>query len=174
MGCAQHQHNEPRGNADTTKENSFIAERTTRTATINIDGDIETVFPLFGPELEKEWAPDWSYSPLFIDSKTPQEYSIFTKTSHGHNESMSVWVISKLDRMNSVIEYTLFTSLRVGIINIACKKMEADKTQATITYCFTGLTREGNGLSKHIVEKTFTNNLKDWEEAINTYLLKVK
>ena len=168
------QHNQSSTNKDSMQIQSFKAERITRSATILLNGSVERVFPLFNPELEKLWAPDWNYSPLLIDLSNPQEYSIFTKASHTHDEGTATWVISKLDSVNHVIEYILFTRLRVGIINIKCGALSKDKSQATITYSFTGLSLEGNELGKHLVSKMYSNNMKDWEEAINSYLAKSK
>ncbi len=149
---------------------NFKSERTIKTASITLNGNIKNVFPLFSPELEKKWAPEWEYDPIYIDRQRPSEHDVFSKPSHVMGEGTVIWIISRLDSVNYIIEYTLVSDLRIGIIHIECKKLSKDKTTATVTYNFTGLSPEGNRLCTHLLEKIYSKNLKDWEDAINDYL----
>jgi len=148
----------------------FRGERTTRSASITLKGAVEEVFPLFTPELEKRWTPNWNYIPVYMNIQSPKEYDVFLTHAHVQIEGPATWVIAKLDTSRHIAEYMVFTKLRVGIINISCEQTGPKQTKASITYSFTGLTPEGNDLCKRMVNKMYAKNMQDWEEDINNYL----
>ncbi len=150
------------------EENSFQAERLQRAATIVVNAPIENAFPLFGPLREKEWAVGWE--PSLILSKDPlvEEHMIFQTKGH-EGEGKYTWTITQYQPATYLIEYTVFTSERIWFIRVACEAVD-NKTNATISYTYTGLTNDGNKKNKLAIEKMYAHNLKDWEEAINHYL----
>jgi hypothetical protein len=44
-------------------------------------------------------------------------------------------------------------------------------THAEITYTFAGLTERGNAINEKALQVMYAHDLKDWEKAINHYLL---
>jgi len=154
---------------------SFISKRITRTSTITLNAPIEKVFPLFNPVREKEWAADWKPHFLTESTQDPEikEHLVFkTQSSHGHDENDYIWTISKYLPDRAFIEYTVFTPERLWWIAIQCSNdIPNHATNAEITYTYVGLTDPGNAINEKALQLMYAQDLKDWEEAINHYLL---
>ena len=149
---------------------NFISERINKTATITANGSMETVFPLFEPYEEQKWAEGWNPHSIYPGDKKTEEGTTFKTNGHGHNETEFLWIVSKYEPKIYLIQYIVSTSNRYWTITIQCQSATGNKTNATITYCYTGLNNSGNETNKVAIEKMYKNNLKDWEEAINYYL----
>jgi hypothetical protein len=147
----------------------FKSERVQQSASFILNGSVDKIFPLFGPVREKEWAAGWNPEiiyPLTVDVEKNMVFQ--TKGKHSGEEKYT-WVISTFNPKNYQIEYTVSTSERIWLIQVQCEANEL-KTKATITYTYTALSPIGNERNKEALKKMFSNNLKDWQEAINYYL----
>ncbi len=153
----------------------FISKRITRTSTITLNSPIQKVFPLFNPVREKEWAADWKPHFLTGSNQDPEikEHLVFkTRSSHGHDENDHIWTISKYLPDRAYIEYTVFTPERLWWIAIQCSHdIPNHATHAEITYTYVGLTDQGNAINEKALQLMYAQDLKDWEEAINHYLM---
>lgn len=153
----------------------FTSKRISKTSSITLQAPLTKVFPLFNPVMEKEWAAGWE--PYFfadaIQEQDVTEHLVFkTQSPHGHNETDYIWTISKYLPESGFIEYTIFTSERLWWISIQChENMPNQTTNAEITYTFTGLTEKGNAINEIALQRMYAHDLKDWEKAINHYLL---
>jgi hypothetical protein len=151
-------------------DEKFTAERVSKTATFTANGKMEDVFPLFGPFEEKNWAEGWSPVLVYPQAGTIEEGLTFTTKGHVHGEKENTWIINKYQPVNHLIQYMVLADNRYLTITVQCNKLTDTTTAATVTYTFTGLTDEGNAVSKHILGKMFGSNLTDWGESINYYL----
>jgi hypothetical protein len=149
---------------------AFKAEQFVQSASIQLKGGIERVFPLFTPLGEKKWAQDWNPDLIFPSGGATQEGQILQTPDHMHGAPPSTWVVSRYDTSSHQIQYIITSAVRVAVISITCTASGKDSTGATISYTLTGLSAEGNALSHHLLGKIFATNLKDWENAINTSL----
>lgn len=150
----------------------FKSERISKTSTITLNAPIDKVFPLFNPINEKEWAAGWNPHVLYPSTGSVEERMVFRTLSHHGQGSDSIWTITKYHPDQSFIEYFVFTSERLWWISIQCDEGNGgDKTVAKITYTYNGLTEAGNLMNEKALEAMFHSELKDWEEAINHYLL---
>ena len=153
----------------------FVSKRITKTRSIIIKAPITKVFPLFNPVKEKEWAAGWE--PQFLTESTRdqevEERMVFrTQSPHGHDEIDYIWTISKYLPDQAFIEYTVFTPERLWWITIQCRnEIPNHTTTAEVTYTFTGLTDKGNAINEKALHAMYAHDLKDWEEAINHYLM---
>ena len=153
----------------------FTSIRITRTSSITLKAPIEKVFPLFNPVREQDWAADWE--PRFLTTSAQdqaiQEHMVFrTQSPHGHDEIEYIWAISKYLPDQAFIEYTIFTPERLWWITIQCRELIPDHTtNAEITYTFVGLTDKGNAINEKALQLMYAHDLKDWEKAINHYLM---
>ena len=150
-------------------ENS-IAERISRTASITLDESIEKVFPLFGAFEERKWSEGWNPHLIYPTTEKIEEGTTFKTPPHLKDEKEYLWIVSKYDATNFLIQYLVTSSARYWTITIQCHKIADSITTADITYTFTGLTDSGNEIDKHMMGSMYKNNLKDWEEAIAYYL----
>lgn len=150
------------------RQPDFKPERISKTASFLVNGKIEKVFPLFGPVREKEWAEGWEPEIIFSNSKLVEEHMIF-RTPASTDEEYYTWVITQFDECNHHIEYAVSTMNRVWFIRVSCQPA-GDKTEALVSYTYTGLNEKGNELNRIALTKMYAQDLKDWQEAINHYL----
>jgi hypothetical protein len=140
-----------------------------------VNGPLETVFPLFGPVREKEWAAGWDPEVLYPPTGVLEEHMVFITESHRGHEPDSTWTLSRYCPDQAFIEYTVFAPGRLWRIAIQCSEVPGEEaTKAEITYTYTGLTEEGNATNERALEAMYRCDLKDWEEAINHFLEKGK
>jgi hypothetical protein len=144
-----------------------ITKRISRTATICLNANIGEVFQLFGPVREKDWAFGWNPEVLYSGSPLVEEKMIFRTPGV---DGDYIWTVSKYDEGLHLVEYTVHTENRLWFITVQCRK-DGERTLATVTYTYTSLTQAGIALNQNALEDIFRLGLKDWEEAINHYLL---
>lgn len=149
---------------------NFKAEKVSKSATIEVSGNIQNVFPLFGPFEERKWAEGWNPTLIYPTTEIIEEGTTFKTEGHAHDETEFLWRVSKYQPETNLIQYLVSTSNRYWTITIICKQITDDKTTAEITYTFFGLNNLGNTINRQSIEKMYIKNLKDWEEAINYYL----
>ena len=144
---------------------------TERTTAIRLEGDVARVFPLFGPLREREWAEGWNPRVVWPTNKVIQERMVFlVRSPHGDGRD-TMWVVSRYDEDQAVIEYTVFEPERVHWILIRCRPAEDGKgTRATVTYTYAGTSEPACHRNARALATMYRNDLKDWESAINHYL----
>ncbi len=149
---------------------NFKAERVTKTSIIFINGKIETVFPLFEAFKERKWSEGWNPKLIYPSTETIEEGTAFKTQGHTHNEKELLWIVTKYETKNFLIQYLVSSENRYWTIKVKCNRISENKTSAAITYAFTGLNEMGNEIDEHSIEYIYKNDLKDWEEDINYYL----
>jgi len=149
---------------------NFKAERISKTATIILNGNIKDVFLLFDAFEERKWESDWDLILIYPDTEVIDEGTTFKTEGREHGEGEFLWIVSKFQPENYLIQYLVSTPNRYWTITVKCKPLENNKTKAEVTYSFTGLNEKGNEINKSSLERMYAHNLKDWEEAINYYL----
>lgn len=150
---------------------NYHSKQITRSAEIKLNADIDEVFPLFSPKGEMLWVTGWEPTFLFPQEGEPWDMLVFkTKASNLH-ENEFLWTTSHLDFENKLVVYTVFTDNRVWTIKVRCKCLIDNRTSTEISYTFTSLNSLGEEVNKAALDKMYQHNLKDWEEAINHYLI---
>jgi hypothetical protein len=145
------------------------AERMSKSATIHLNGSIQEVFPLFGPVREMEWAEGWQPIILYSSSDV-EEHMVFSTPSRYDDEGHYLWTVSKYFPEQNLIEYTVSATDRIWFIRVECFS-DRSATRATITYTYTGFTSMAAERNRESIDGMFSEDLKDWERAINHYLL---
>lgn len=93
----------------------FTAKRISKTRDIRVNAGLEKVSPLCGSIREREWAAGWDPDILFPPASLGEERTVFRTRSHGgHGEANSTWVVPEYLPEQGTIEYTVFTTERVG------------------------------------------------------------
>jgi hypothetical protein len=157
-----------------TDSTAFKAEKVSQTDSIFLNGNIKEVFPLFGAFKERKWAEEWNPTLLYMSADTIEEGTTFKTKGHGHGETEFIWRINKYDSKGHIIQYLVMSPNRYWTITVKCTKMAKTKTMAQITYTFIGLNELGNHIDKHFLTIIYEHHLKDWEQAINSFLDKEK
>ena len=148
----------------------FVAEHYRQSASIELNGDIDRVFPLFTMSGEKNWAAGWNPVPIYPNSGEMREGLIFQTPDHIHGGPPLTWLVSRYDERSHQIQYVVTSPTRVTFISVTCTPLSTKATRADIRYELTGLSSEGNEQSRHVLQKIFAADLTDWQTAINDYL----
>ena len=151
----------------------FVSKKTTKTASFIVNETIVDVFPLFGAFEERKWDPHWEPILIYPDKEIIEEGTAFKIKGKGHghgSESEYLWIVTKFSPQTHLIQYLVSTPNRFWTITVKCRSIENDaKTNATVTYSFTGLTAWGNKLNQENIGKMYQDNLQDWADALNKY-----
>lgn len=147
----------------------FVSQRVSKTAIIQLNGSIEKVFPLFGAFEEKKWADKWDPKLVYPSTERIEEGTVFKTKGHGHNETGFLWIVTKYQPNDHLIQYLVSTENRYWTITIKCTG-SGKLTSAEITYSYTGLNLIGNQINPIAMQSIYMQNLKDWEKSINYYL----
>ena len=139
-------------------------------ARIVLNDSIEKVFPLFSPLEETRWDNSWNPDFLYPPKGKFVENLVFKTKSSNQIEKEFNWIISYLNTKDYLVIYTVFTENRVWTIKVQCADIEKNKTEAEITYTFTGLNEKGIEINRKSLETMYEKKLKDWEIAINYFL----
>ncbi|WP_143304560.1 hypothetical protein [Chitinophaga vietnamensis] len=145
-------------------------QKISRTASIMLNGNVKTVFPLFGAYEEKKWAAGWKPQPVYPSTETIEEEATFTTPGHFEGEKDYVWRVSKYDPGKFLIQYMVYGENRCWTITIQCEPKSDTTTAARITYSFIGLNAQGNQSSQEFIDRIYQHDLKDWEQEINNFL----
>lgn len=142
-----------------------------RTSVIKLAGNVEQVFPLFGPLRERDWAEGWNPRVVWPDDEIVRERMVFlVRHSHGDGHD-TMWVVSQYDQRQAVIEYTVYAPESVHWILIRCSATEdGESTEAEISYTYVGTSESARLRNKQDLEAMYRHDLKEWEHAINHYL----
>ena len=150
-------------------ETNFKSERISKEASITLNGNIKDVFPLFNAFEERKWAHGWDLDLIYPETGVLEEGTTFKTTGNGIDDSEFLWIVSKFQPDNYLIQYLVSTVNRFWTITVTCSPA-GDKTNAEIMYEFTGLNDKGNEFNRLSLDKMYAHELKDWQEAINYYL----
>ncbi|MBI1767734.1 MAG: hypothetical protein HYR67_05115, partial [Bacteroidetes bacterium] len=102
------------------KDKNFTAQRISKTATINVNGDVRIIFPLFGAFEERKWADGWSPTLIYPATEIMAEGTTFKTSGHGHghinNEAEFLWRVSKFEPEKYLVQYLVSTENRYWTI----------------------------------------------------------
>jgi len=142
--------------------------RVVRTASFDLAAPKEDVFPLFGPDREREWASDWRPEPVDPGQIVSEEGAVFKTT---HRGDRAVWVVSRYDPQAGEVEYVTFRHAdRLGVISIKVTSGPGDGSHVEVTYAFTALSEKGMRHIAHFTDDYYRNMMDTWQRAISHYL----
>ncbi len=132
-------------------------------------GTFEQVAPLFGAKEERKWSPDWEPQVLYPQPAHDQPGMVF-KITHGQHEA--IWVNTAFHLAAGHIQYVyVLNDAMATMIDIHLTREGAQKTGVDVVYERTALIPEANEHVQHFA-KGDEKAGKEWEDAINGYLLK--
>lgn len=149
-------------------------KQVSKSATILLKDEINKVFLLFSPLGERKWAEGWDPEFIYPENGDWVENMVF-KTEAGNTiEKNYNWILSHLNPKDYQVVYTVFTENRVWTIKVQCTAQKKNETKAVITYTFAAFNEKGQKLNIEAIEKMYRHGLKDWEEAVNCFLMSKK
>lgn len=164
-------------------ETPFTPVEITRRAAILVHADLDTVFPLFGPIRESDWADGWNPSILSRDVEPMREGCVFQTD---HEGKCATWILAEYRRdprlvpegvaegaptpETARVQYVVVSpESHVARIRIDLRG-DPTATRAEIVYEFTGLTEQGNLYVSRHTPDYFSAWIHDWKVAIEHYL----
>jgi len=149
----------------------FKAKRVRRSYCQTINAEPKKVFPLLCPVREAEWLEGWKYNLIYSKTGFAEEGCVFSTPHKG--EENTIWIITKHDKDNHVVEFARFTpNSRTCVLIITVKPKQNNISDVYITYTYTSITDEGNQFIDDFTESEFLSAVKFWEKSMNYFLEK--
>lgn len=149
---------------------SFTPTRLTRRYTQTIGAAPDRVFPLLCPVREAEWLDGWRHRMIHSESGLVEDGAVFT--TPGAGETDTVWIVTRLDPVNHLVEFARFThQSRVCLLRIAVRPNAQDRSFVDIAYTCTTLSPSGDAfLDRAFSEAAFLGAMTFWERSMNHWL----
>jgi hypothetical protein len=127
----------------------------------------DAAFPLFSPQGERGWVPDWSPELLHPPGVEWAEGQIFrTREATGD----AVWIVTRLDAARRAVEYHRVEPGRwVARVRVACGPAPAGSS-AAVEYEFVGLSESGNREIAAMTAADYDAKLARWSRWIAEHL----
>jgi hypothetical protein len=127
---------------------------------------IEIVWPLFGAERERAWAPDWD--PVFIWPEQPvdQQGMVF---EIAHGERTAIWVNTCLDPIANQVQYVYVLPEVVATIISLRLSPSGRSTHVAVTYERTALSASAHELVSKMAAQDRLSG-PQWGKQINDHL----
>ena len=147
---------------------SASANREDFSFSLVLDGPLETVFPLFGPIRESEWAPE--FKAHLVSPTDPDQIGPGTVFLAQSAAGEGVWILTDYDLATGTIRYVFVVSgSNATEINIRLAPIDKASTRAQVTYRRTALSAKGrDDLSEWAAR--FPAHAPGWQERINRRL----
>jgi hypothetical protein len=139
------------------------------TKSFEIDISIEKIFPLFSPEGEKLWVPDWDYINIMETTNISENYVFLTKT-HDHATTNAIWIINKYEPQSYFIQfYKIEPKDKIGIVTIKCFKLASVRTNVRVTYEYISLSQNGEKFISEFNESIYEKFINEWQILLSNY-----
>jgi hypothetical protein len=143
----------------------------TRSAAFEIPQAIDTLFPLFSPEGEKLWVPDWGYENIMGSTELHEDDVFLTKT-HDHASTDAIWLVKRYEPTNHRVQfYKVEPGDKVGIVTVQCFKIAEKQTRVQVTYTYIALTVKGKAFIHGFTDEAYQAFIDEWKMLLNRYYL---
>ena len=142
--------------------------RSTKAASMHLQGIPEQVFPLLCPIREYEWIDSWRCEVIYSDTGVAELDCIF-KTNFPSDGPEDTWVISRYEPPR-LIEFVRVNALRTIHFIISLKGNDDQTTSLLWTQIFTGLNPQGDEWIKELTDDIFRERVALREFQINHFL----
>jgi hypothetical protein len=150
----------------------MLAKSVSHTAVFEISQPVQTVFPLFTPEGEKQWAPGWGYENIMGTTRLHEDYLFLTST-HDHAATDAIWIVKKYEpEAYRVQYYKIEPHEKVGMIEVKCGQSGPRSSKVQVTYKYVGLSESGNRFVARFTKKDYKAFIEDWKRLIEAYFAK--
>ncbi|MFL6603418.1 MAG: hypothetical protein ACJ8R9_19110 [Steroidobacteraceae bacterium] len=130
------------------------------------DAPIEVVWPLFGAEAERAWAPDWD--PVFVwPAQAADQQGMVFKVVHG--DRSAIWVNTCLDSLAHRVQYVYVLPDIVATVVTLRLIPSGHSTHVAVTYERTALSESANTLVSNMAMHDRASG-PEWGEQINNHL----
>ena len=134
-----------------------------------IDKTIEDVFPMFTPEGEKLWVPDWDYENVMGSTELSEDY-FFTTRTHDHVTTSAIWIVKKYHPEAYFVQYyKIEPEDKIGIVTVACTDLGVERTKVQVTYKYMALSAIGEQFISEFNQDVYENFINEWQILLKNY-----
>jgi hypothetical protein len=138
-------------------------------AGFDIPRPVEEVFPLFSPEGEKRWAPNWDYKNIMGTTELSEDY-VFLTRSHDHASADAIWLVKRYVPSEWFIQfYRVEPEDKVGVVTVRCSSISEQTTYVEITYQYIPLSEKGRKFIDGFTVETFERFIDEWKDLLLRY-----
>lgn len=149
---------------------THLAQQITRAGVFDLACDVETAFPLFSPEGEREWAPGWNPRAVFPETITFAPNTVF-RLGAGSEESL--WTILEADWQAHRAEYVRFApASHAARITVKADPLGSDGSQITVTYTVTAFGEQAATVLEPFSEPAYAQRMREWQRQVSACLEK--
>jgi hypothetical protein len=132
---------------------------------------IVELFPLFSPEGEKYWVPDWDYDNVMGTTELAEDYVFLTKT-HDHATADAIWIVKNFDpKLHFVQYYKIEPYDKIGVITVQCTELEAARTSVEVTYKYMALSAKGQQFISSFSKRAYEEFIGEWQTLLSNYFM---
>ena len=143
--------------------------RCSYTSEFEIDQNVETLFPLFSPEGEKRWVPDWDYVDV-ADARELAEDGVFLTRTHDHAAKDAIWIVKRYRPEKYFVQfYKIEPEEKIGLVTVECVPLGPESTRVKAGYTYTGLSEEGNRFVEGFTAADYEEYMREWRQLLESY-----
>jgi hypothetical protein len=130
---------------------------------------VADLFPLFSPEGEKRWVPDWDYENVMGTTELSEDYVFLTK-NHDHGTTDAVWIVKEYDaKLHFVQFYKIEPDDKVGLVTVKCEGLDSERTEVQVSYKYLALSATGEKFVSEFNESAYEEFIGQWQILLSNY-----
>jgi len=140
-----------------------------QSAGFDISQPVEQVFPLFSPEGEKRWVPNWDYKNIMGTTQLSEDY-VFLTGSHDHASAGAIWLVKRYVPQEWLVQfYRVEPEDKVGVVTVQCSRISDRKTRVEVTYQYIPLSEKGRKFIDGFTIEFFKKFIGEWRDLLLRY-----
>lgn len=139
------------------------------TAGFDISKPIERVFPLFSPEGEKHWVPNWDYENIMGTTELSEDY-VFLTQSHDDASTDAIWLVKRYVPKDWFIQfYRVEPEDKIGVVTVQCARTSDHVTHVEVTYQYIPLSEKGHRFINGFTMEIYKKFIDEWRDLLLRY-----
>lgn len=135
----------------------------------DMDVPIDALFPLFSPEGERYWVPDWEYTNV-MGTTEMREDDVFLTEAHDHGSTKAIWLVKRYEPKLYLVQfYKVEPNDKVGIITVKCSVRQRGSTTVEVTYKYIALSNTGERFIADFDDRAYDLFIGEWHELLSRY-----
>ncbi|MGA7401742.1 MAG: hypothetical protein WCC99_11670 [Candidatus Sulfotelmatobacter sp.] len=148
------------------------AQQVSRTGSFELQCAVDTAFPLFSPEGERDWVKGWDPKPVFPERIAFARDTVFREGKAGEE---AVWTIVDADWKMHRAEYVrVAPGSHTAHVVVQIESLAAEQSEVVVSYTVTAFGEHAKSLLEAFSDKAYVGKMRDWQEQISLYLQRPK
>jgi len=136
------------------------------TAGFDIPQPVEQVFPLFSPEGEKHWVPNWDYENIMGTTELSEDY-VFLTGSHDDASTDAIWLVKRYVPEKWFIQfYRVEPEDKIGVVTVQCSRISDHVTHVEVTYQYIPLSEKGHRFINGFTMEIYKKFIDEWRDLL--------